>query len=215
MRKLAIIGVVVAFAGLMTAGLACADPAVTFSDLTSTTTINSQITAGWDFTVSGGSISVTNLGVFDSGQTGLIDSHQVGIWNSSGTLLVSGTVPAGTAGTLVNQFFYVSVPTTVLGPGTYDIGALYNAYPSSTDDYLADASNFQTAAGITFNWAEYTPAPSLSDPNSIPATFFYNGIFGPNFEFSAATAVPEPCTMLLIGSGLVGLAVSRKKFRVS
>lgn len=46
MRKLTIIGVVVAFAGLMTAGLAGADPAVTFSDLTSTTTINSQITAG-------------------------------------------------------------------------------------------------------------------------------------------------------------------------
>jgi hypothetical protein len=217
MRKLLIIWMVVAFAGLMTAGLACADPAVTFSNLTSTTTINSQETAGWNFTVSGGSISVTDLGVFDSGQTGLDYSHQVGIWNSSGQLLVSGTVPAGTAGTLVNQFYYVSVTTTVLGPGTYDIGANYTQYPGSTDNYLANASGFNTATGIKFNMAEYSADNSgglLTDPNSISASFFTNGVFGPNFEFSAATttAVPEPCTMLLLGSGLVGIAAFRKKF---
>ena len=60
-------------------------------------------TYGWSFTLSS-TITVTDLGYFDFGGNGLNDAHDVGIWTSTGTLMVSATVPAGTAGTLVGRF---------------------------------------------------------------------------------------------------------------
>src|SRR5271154_7146963 len=58
---------------------------------------NTNATIGWQFTLSS-PVTVTELGFFDATGGGLFDPHPVGIWNSSGTLLGSATVPSGTAG---------------------------------------------------------------------------------------------------------------------
>ena len=185
-------------------------PAVTFTDTFSSTPVSVPETVGWTFTVLN-PITVGALGVFDSssafgqpaGNNGLIDSHNVGIWNSGGTLLTSGTVAAGTIDPLINQFRYISIAPLLLAPGTYTIGATWGT--TASDDYIANTTGFQTIAAIQFLSAEYVQAASLTMPTT-NASFFSNGMFGPNF-----VVVPEPSTMLLLGAGFLGLAVYSKR----
>src|SRR5262249_5274974 len=98
-----------------------ADPiALTF---TGGTTSTSGTTRGWSFTTAD-SLTVTPLGWWDFGNDGLAASHQVGIWNTSGTLLMSATVASGTTDPLASGFRFDSAltGTTTLAPGTYVIG---------------------------------------------------------------------------------------------
>src|SRR5262245_12458608 len=49
---------------------------------------------GWQFSVSA-PITIDGLGLFDVNPAGLAESHQVGLWTDSGTLLASATVTSG------------------------------------------------------------------------------------------------------------------------
>jgi hypothetical protein len=51
----------------------------------------SNATVGFTFDVAS-SLVISGLGVFDVGANGLINSHEVGLWTSSATLLASTTV---------------------------------------------------------------------------------------------------------------------------
>jgi alpha-galactosidase len=78
-----------------------------------------QYTFGNRFTVGEDDIEVTALGYYDcnaGGGTGdgLTNAHAVGIWDTSGNLLASKTVPAGTAGSLSNGYRYVSLDTPLV-----------------------------------------------------------------------------------------------------
>src|SRR5512135_2603468 len=58
-------------------------------------------TLGYSFSANS-PISVVGLGVYDYLGNGLNVAHDVGLWNASGTLLASTTVPAGSGASLVN-----------------------------------------------------------------------------------------------------------------
>ena len=91
----------------------------------------SNFNVGWSFTVNS-PIVVTSLGYFDGGSLGLNESHNVGIYTSTGTLLTSATVAAGTAEPLVastgtqpaNGFRYQAISAYILAPGSYSIAGL-------------------------------------------------------------------------------------------
>ena len=51
-------------------------------------------TVGWSFSVLS-SLDVDGLGFFDFESNGLLAPHQVGLWDSGGTLLASATVTSG------------------------------------------------------------------------------------------------------------------------
>jgi hypothetical protein len=150
-------------------------------------------TFGWSFTLSN-TITVTELGYFDFGGNGLSDAHDVGIWTSSGTLLVSATVPAGTAGTLNGDFRYVLVAATLLAPGDYVIGGFTPA--DSGDPVAVQAATITTASGISYDASRSIGGSSLTFPIG-DTSGQPNSYFGPNFIF-----VPEPTTtaLLLLGS---------------
>jgi hypothetical protein len=183
---------------------AVAVPALTLSNTTGLTLGNPPFTLGWQFEVDS-AFWVRGLGVFDDSLDGLTDSHAVGLWNSSGTLLTSTTVSSGTANPLVNQFRFAPVTPFTIAPGIYRVGALFL---SGNDGLIfpGGATGVATVPGLTFVQNAFTFGSSLSDPTATvdgqPA------YFGANLDVEP---VPEPATLLLLGGGLAGIALKRKR----
>lgn len=157
-------------------------------------------TAGFQF-IANADLSITSLGVFDSGQNGLLESHQVGIWQGS-VLLASATVPAGTSAPLSGQFRYVTItPVTLIVGKAYEIGA----NPDFQDPFVGAATGFSTDPNIT--WVQSRYIGGFSDPTTHNSVYD-PGIFGPNFTYTVI--VPEPSALALLG--LAGVLICRRRF---
>lgn len=123
---------------------------------------------GNSFTVGANDLEVTALGYYDftvGGGTGdgLTDTHDVGIYNSSGSLIASVTVPSGTVGTLLGDYRYASLASTVtLTAGqTYTLAGTTGDNPggvnAAADQYyldsdLASVGSVTIASDVTWNY---------------------------------------------------------------
>ena len=122
------------------------------------------------------------------------NSHQVGLWDSLGNLLVSTTVLLDTD-PIQGHFAYHAIPMYSLGPGTYTIGGEHLG-----DIFPAAATGVVTVPG--FAWIQGVTA---TGSGLIYPTDTYNGGSGPiailipNFSI----AVPEPSTLIFLASGLL------------
>jgi len=130
------------------------------------------------------SVSVDSLGVWNGDSTGAgVDSdHQVGIWDSTMTLIASTTVTP--TSTVLGEFRYEAITPVALSTGmVYTIGSLYT--PTDNDNYISSASDVVTASGVTWINAVYPSAAELGFvfPANDSATGS-KGRFGPNFTFS-------------------------------
>jgi hypothetical protein len=65
-----------------------------------------SVTLGNLFKVGDNSITITSLGLFDDGTPGLNQSHSVGLWTTSGTLLARADFLPGLDGFTQNEFIY-------------------------------------------------------------------------------------------------------------
>ena len=183
-------------------------------------------TEGYTFTLASAS-NVTQLGYFDLGADGLTDAHNVAIYDSTGTLLVSQSVTANQTATLGNTFNlgngqtgafrYVTLfnPLALQANTTYTIAGYSQ---NGTDGVATQASNLVTASGVTFGGGVYRFGDSTGIGSPAPNTPSDRGTayFGPTFRFSPAqgTGAPEPGTLALLGTGLLsmgGIAIRRKK----
>jgi hypothetical protein len=169
---------------------------------------NANETYGYSFTVSGASVLIGGLGVWDSFALPLQTSHAVGLWNSGGTLLASTTV--GPAGTIIastdalGQWREADIISVLLTPGQYYAGVYYNI--QSENVLLSGAPN--SIAGITYNSAQFAFTGSLAFPGST----FGTSLVGP--ALFTTVAAPEPITLSLFGAGLAGaIAMRRRKKR--
>lgn len=82
-------------------------------------------TVGWKFTVGPTDLEAIALGEYDADGNGLAMDVQVGVWDSSGTLLGMVTVPGGTMPPLLGSFRYQALPTPIVLQSlqTYTIGS--------------------------------------------------------------------------------------------
>jgi hypothetical protein len=167
---------------------------------------------GWFFDTTA-PITVTALGVGALPTGGPLSiSHDVGIFAVTGeSLLVSGTVPAGSGGTLLDGFWYTSVSPTPLPAGDY---VIVMTMPSGNTDYQAiEVATETTSAPVAYVNSAFDSGSSLAYPTLEGA--YAPGLFGPNFTFTGG--VPEPSTwaMLLIGFAGLGFAGYRTSRRTA
>src|SRR5216684_2258178 len=113
-------------------GPVAADPVLDFTNGSEQRAFAVDATVGWKFTVAQDStITIGGLGIFDIGKDGLIESHQIGLWNSDGSsLLASTTINTANSTPVASTSAdgnWRSTPITslTLTPGDYVVGASY------------------------------------------------------------------------------------------
>jgi hypothetical protein len=152
-------------------------------------------TVGDLFRVGADPLQITSLGMFDGGAPGLDQSHSVGLWTDSGTLLGRVDFSPGLSGSSANGFLYLTLSSPVtLQPGSqYVIGVSYPV--GSTDGVHVNDSieteTWSSAAHLVFGRYTADGAGFIFPPYSVGGLSYV----GPNALF---TVVPEP--------GTVGLA---------
>jgi hypothetical protein len=156
-------------------------------------------TLGCEFTVGTSPLLVVSLGVRDWAGTGLVNSHDVGLWDESMNLLAETMVSPGSG---VNGFRYIDLTTPVLlSPNEhYILGAAYISYD---EDKIGESRTYEGVHPV-YNPAITFDAVRFGDSMSGLSFPIYTdqdtdlGMFGPSLEFEL---VPEPSTWVLVALG--------------
>ncbi len=168
---------------------------------------------GWAFNVES-AITIDQLGLYDSGQDGLAESHEIGIWDAAGTLLTSTAIPSGTSAVLDGVNRMIAIPELTLEIGS---GYVIGVNNLDVDMMIVAASSVSTDPSISYVGGRFmNTGGMLAMPAMTSTTATY---FGPNFSIATASIPPVPAAIIpippalwLFGSGLLGLVgIARRK----
>jgi hypothetical protein len=126
---------------------------------------------------------------------------QVGIFNSTGALLTAAGLNPGSESS--DGYYWASVGTVTLSAGSTYTVVVYNNGSIPAYGYSSTAP---TPGWATFDSSEFLAGADGNPPtdpgagNTVPDNFFDINMLG------TPSAVPEPESLFLLGSGLVGLA---------
>lgn len=161
-------------------------------------------TVGIEFTVGGSPLLVSALGVEDLLGNGLQESHQVGLWNSAGTLIQSVLIPAGTSATLVDTWRFAGLGQSVLlaAGSHYYIGAsrnfgidVYSDNGLTTNAFLLSNDVIPIA---NTNLEGSFAAPTQQQVGEVPRWGFANLQYEVVPEASSSSILAVACGLLVI-----------------
>lgn len=173
---------------------------------------------GSEFTVAGVGLTVNQLGAWDYLKDGFDNSHKVGIWEtSSGTLVTSAEVPAGTVGTLIEDWRFVDIAPVTLNPNTtYRIAALYPVLGSDQKP-VSLGPTYSSHTGIASvgvgDFSSFTNGGSGAENLVMPPVNNPRGRVAGNANVSI-TAVPVPAALPLFLFGIGFLGWYRRRHRL-
>src|SRR4051812_5829383 len=172
-----------------------------------------NLNIGRQFSVTATGITLRDLGVWDSGGDGLVNSHTVTFFqingatgsNPSVTPITGGsvTVPAGTAAALDSGFRVTSLASPIfLVPGNYSVVA-YGLNVTGGDPF-GNGGGFPANGNVTdirFDPFLFTAATSPTYPTGGDA----NNHSSASFRYDLGNTTPEPGSLGLLGLGGLGL----------
>ncbi len=164
-------------------------------------------TLGFKFTVNS-SVTMTHMGIYDSGQDGLQSGGRVGLWDTAGNLLTSAVVLAGNAAMLDGYFRYAAIAGYNLIAGTeYVIGSYTTDLASSL--FTGQGGSGSVDANVNLiedRFSNFNSAFSFADTtNNTPGAWL-----GANFRWESSR-VSAPGTLALVGLSLFGLLAAGRR----
>ncbi|MEJ2044272.1 MAG: DUF4082 domain-containing protein [Reinekea sp.] len=166
---------------------------------------NDNWTLGYEFSIDSQQ-TVDGLGFWDA--DGKFNTTNVGLWDTNGTLLgqvdSASTVDTFATGNGRGYWNFIDFDYT-LAAGDYVVGAwgdgmeyTYSSGGTITESILEFQDGREKAGGY-FQFPDNEYCGNCK------------GIFGANIRFAEVVNVPEPGSFALLGVGVVGIFLSRKK----